>query len=127
MGRPAEVPIAIGTAKATIPGIATNAAIAQISIRLLTVKLRGRTEAPDQAPRAHNLSRARGADIQAVHGPLQRLLDAGINANHLDISNRTPFPESELLPDKEPSQDDIRREKFNGSRNRLTGIHRTRL
>jgi hypothetical protein len=42
----------------------------------LTVKLRGRPEAPDQAPRAHNLSRARGADTQAVHGPLQRLLGA---------------------------------------------------
>ena len=41
----------------------------------LTVKLRGRPEAPVQAPRAHNLSRARGADIQTVHGPLQRLLD----------------------------------------------------
>jgi hypothetical protein len=32
----------------------------QIAIRL-TVKLRGRPEAPDQAPRAHNLFRARGA------------------------------------------------------------------
>jgi hypothetical protein len=42
----------------------------------LTVKLRGRPEAPDQAPRAHNLFRARGADTQAVHGPLQRLLEA---------------------------------------------------
>jgi hypothetical protein len=40
----------------------------------LTVKLRGCPEAPDQAPRAHNLSRARGADTQTVHGPLQRLL-----------------------------------------------------
>src|SRR5215469_5721134 len=41
----------------------------------LTVKLRGRPEAPDQAPRAHNLFNARGADTQTVHGPLQRLLD----------------------------------------------------
>jgi hypothetical protein len=39
------------------------------------MKLRGRPEAPDQAPRAHNLHRARGADTQAVHGPLQRLLE----------------------------------------------------
>jgi len=31
--------------------------------RRLTVKLRGRPEAPDQASRAHNLSHARGADI----------------------------------------------------------------
>ena len=43
----------------------------------LTVKLRGRPEAPDQAPRAHNLFRARGADTQTVHGPLQRLLGGG--------------------------------------------------
>jgi hypothetical protein len=42
----------------------------------LTEKLRGRPEAPDQAPRAHNLFRARGATTQTVHGPLQRLLDA---------------------------------------------------
>jgi hypothetical protein len=40
----------------------------------LTVKLSGRLEAHDQAPRAHNLFSARGADTQAVHGPLQRLL-----------------------------------------------------
>jgi hypothetical protein len=41
----------------------------------LTVKLRGRPEALDQPPRARNLSRAGGADTQAVHDPLQRLLD----------------------------------------------------
>src|SRR5215831_18858064 len=40
----------------------------------LTVKLRGRPEVPDQAPRAHTVFSARGADIQTVHGPLQRLL-----------------------------------------------------
>jgi hypothetical protein len=45
-------------------------------LRTLTVKLRGRPEAPDRAPRAHNLSRARGANTPAVHGPLQRLLGA---------------------------------------------------
>src|SRR5215469_12352054 len=49
-------------------------AVALSSKCRLTVKLRGRPEAPDQAPRAHNLFRARGADTQAVHGPLQRLL-----------------------------------------------------
>src|ERR1051326_1128860 len=43
--------------------------------RHLTVKLRGRPETPDQAPRAHNLFSTRGADTHAVHGPLQRLLD----------------------------------------------------
>jgi hypothetical protein len=41
----------------------------------LTVKLRGRPEAPDEAPRAHTVFSARGADTEAVHGPLQRLLD----------------------------------------------------
>ena len=40
------------------------------------MKLWGRPDALDQAPRAHNLFRARGAGIQAVHGPLQRLLGA---------------------------------------------------
>ena len=39
------------------------------------MKFKGRPETPDQALRAHYLSRARGADTQAVHGPLQRLLD----------------------------------------------------
>src|SRR5205807_5280067 len=41
----------------------------------LTVKLRGRTEAPDGAEGAHCLS-ARGAKQTTPHGPLQRLLDA---------------------------------------------------
>ena len=40
-------------------------------VRSLTVKLRGRPEAPDQAPRAHSVFSARGADTRAVHGPLQ--------------------------------------------------------
>src|SRR6516165_6773712 len=47
----------------------------------LTVKLRDRPEALDQAPRVHNLSRARGADTPAVHDPLQRLL-GGIDISH---------------------------------------------
>jgi len=41
----------------------------------LTLKLRGRPEVPDER-RGRTLSpRARGATTQAVHGPLQRLLD----------------------------------------------------
>jgi len=44
-------------------------------VQRLTVKSRGRPEAPEQATRVHNLFRARGADMQAGHGPLQRLLD----------------------------------------------------
>src|ERR1700741_3607144 len=42
--------------------------------RCLTVKLRGRTEAPDGAEGAQFLS-AGGAKQEAPHGPLQRLLD----------------------------------------------------
>jgi len=49
------------------------------------VKLRGRPEALDQASRAHNVFRARGADIQAVHGPLQRLLDDATVTNTSSI------------------------------------------
>src|SRR5438477_11874084 len=41
----------------------------------LTVKLRGRTGAPDGAEGAQSLS-ARGAKPQAHHGPLQRWLDS---------------------------------------------------
>jgi len=36
--------------------------------------VRGRPEAPDQAPRVHKLFRTRDVEIKAVHGPLQRLL-----------------------------------------------------
>jgi hypothetical protein len=43
----------------------------------LTVKLRGRTEAPDGAEGAQFLS-ARGAQPRAHHGPLQRLLDGAL-------------------------------------------------
>jgi len=56
------------------------------------VKLRGRPEEPDQAPLAHNLLSARGADTRAVHGPLQRLLeDAGVEepGDINDLSART--------------------------------------
>jgi len=44
-------------------------------LRTLTVKLRGRTEAPHGTEGAQSLS-ARGAKPQAHHGPLQRLLEA---------------------------------------------------
>ena len=47
----------------------------EILLRPLTVKLRGRAEAPDDAEGAQFLS-ARGAKPQAHHGPLQRLLEA---------------------------------------------------
>ena len=43
----------------------------------LTVKLRGRTEAPHGAEGAPSLS-ARGAKPQAHHGPLQRLLEVAL-------------------------------------------------
>ena len=44
--------------------------------RNLTVKLRGRPEAPNQAPLAHNLFRAPSADTQAVHGPSNDEMDS---------------------------------------------------
>jgi hypothetical protein len=51
--------------------------LSQISrtwVRTLTVKLRGRPKAPDGAAGAQSPT-ARGANPQACHGPLQRLLD----------------------------------------------------
>src|SRR5258707_1223799 len=58
-----------------MPGRAMNAAIARNrGIRLLTVKLRGRTTRPDKR-RGRTLSfRARDAQPLTLHGPLQRLL-----------------------------------------------------
>jgi len=44
-------------------------------MRLLTVKLSGRTQAPDQSRGRTMSSRAHG-DTTELHGPLQRLLDA---------------------------------------------------
>jgi hypothetical protein len=42
--------------------------------RHLTVKLRGRTEAPALGAEGAQFLSARGAKPQAYHGPLQRLL-----------------------------------------------------
>ena len=61
---------------------------------LLTVKLRGRAEAPaNGAEGAQSLS-ARGADPEALHGPLQRLLEvAPIEATvRAHFSRRKPKP-----------------------------------
>jgi hypothetical protein len=52
--------------------------------RHLTVKLRGRTEAPDKRRGRTLSSRARGAKLQAPHGPLQRLLGISI-VGHRDL------------------------------------------
>jgi hypothetical protein len=46
--------------------------------RRLTVKLRGRAPKPDGAEGAQSLS-ARGAQPEAHHGPLQRLLGGSTN------------------------------------------------
>src|SRR5580704_5571480 len=43
--------------------------------RRLTVKLRGRTEAPALGAEGAQFLSARGANQEARHGPLQRLLD----------------------------------------------------
>ena len=44
-------------------------------MRALTVKLRGRTEAPARRRRRTLSPGARGAKQEAPHGPLQRLLE----------------------------------------------------
>src|SRR5690349_5402904 len=58
------------SSEATPAGCCVNQAIR------LTVKLRGRPEALIKRRGRILSSRARGADTQAVHGPLQRLLAA---------------------------------------------------
>jgi len=50
----------------------------------LTVKLRGRTEAPHGAEGAQFLG-ARGAKPIADHGPLQRLLGGACMTTHLSV------------------------------------------
>jgi hypothetical protein len=76
----------------------------------LTVKLRSCPEAPDQAPPAHTVFRAGGADTLAVHGPLQRLLGVAVprvrsqdhahrptakaNQNTVVMTARTPWLDS---------------------------------
>jgi hypothetical protein len=55
-------------------------------MRALTVKLRGRPEAPIKRRGRTLSSCARGADTQAVHGPLQRLL--GGNLDVVDSTRR---------------------------------------
>ena len=56
--------------------------------RRLTVKLRGRTEAPDQS-RGRTLSPGARGDTTACHGPLQRLLaSAPIEVNAADVMRR---------------------------------------
>ena len=50
------------------------------------MKLRGRTEAPDGAEGAQFLS-ARGANQEALHGPLQRLLEDAAIEEAGDIDN----------------------------------------
>jgi len=52
----------------------SQAAASPLDMRLLTVKLRGRMTRPDTRRGRTLVSGARGADTQAVHGPLQRLL-----------------------------------------------------
>ena len=72
------------------------------SERRLTVELRGRPEAPNQAPRAHNLFPARGADTQTVHGPLQRLLDGTCISNLTELSDEDPDSEADPYPGQNP-------------------------
>ena len=53
------------------------------------MKLRGRPEASKQAALAHNISRASDADIEAVHGPLERLL------GRVEMTNREEIPRAD--------------------------------
>ena len=67
---------------------------------LLTVKLRGRPEAPTK-PRGRTLSsRARGADMQAVHGPLQRLLER--TKKRCRRASGDPMRQSKTVPLQSP-------------------------
>ena len=52
------------------------------------MKLKGRTEAPDERRGRTLSSRARGAKPLTSHGPLQRLLDRSIS--HSNSSNAEP-------------------------------------
>jgi hypothetical protein len=54
--------------------------------RHLTVKLRGRTEAPDQGAEGAQFLSARGAKPKVHHGPLQRLLGFADKLDHLRLS-----------------------------------------
>jgi len=54
----------------------------------LTVKLRGRPEAPNKRRRRILSSGAGGATTQAVHGPLQRLLEGA--ASHACLGKKIP-------------------------------------
>ena len=56
--------------------------VVSVMSRRLTVKLRGRTEAPDGAEGAQFLG-ARGARPQAHHGPLQRLLGPALTTTSM--------------------------------------------
>ena len=68
----------------------------------LTVKLRGRTEAPDQRRGRILSSSARGAKQTTPHGPLQRLLEVLSNTRIL----RPPENLLDTLPTKyQPDRD----------------------
>jgi hypothetical protein len=63
-------------------------------IERLTVKLRGRPEAAAHGAEGAQSLSARGANPEARHGPLQRLLEVGVtitpNASPVSAPARTP-------------------------------------
>jgi hypothetical protein len=61
----------------------------------LTVKLRGRTEAPGHGAEGGQFLSARGAKPQAPHGPLQRLLGALTRIAALQQPTRTRLGKQE--------------------------------
>src|SRR5260370_779480 len=70
-----------------MPGRATNAAIARISIRFLTPRLSGRPETPDWSRGCRLSSRTRG-DTTELHGPLQ----AVVRGTCVAVHRRHPVP-----------------------------------
>src|SRR5437879_1678422 len=87
-----------------------------VSKKRLTVKLRGRAPMVNQRRRRILSSRARGAEPQAVHGPLQRLLDSiSLIPRHASMpsqqdsrqSPKTPFPRE--VPQHAGISDDLLR------------------
>jgi len=73
------------------------------SNRRLTVKLRGRAEAPDGAEGAQFLS-ARGDSPEAPHGPLQRLLDCTRASRDLARRRAMSVPEKDSANTTNPAK-----------------------
>ena len=74
----------------------------------LTVKLRGRPEAPTKRRGRILSSRARGAITQAGHGPLQRLLDGPITRPRSSVSPTFQHGYHDCVPTQKGGYDPTR-------------------